>query len=36
MKRFIRLLVSVVVPAFVLVGVGANPAMAQEKAKALL
>jgi len=34
MKRFIRLLVSVVVPAFVLVGVGANPAMAQEKAKA--
>ena len=33
MKQFIRLFVSILVPAFMLVGVTANPAMAQEKAK---
>ncbi len=34
MKLLIRLFVSVLVPAFMLVGVAANPAMAQDKAKA--
>ena len=33
MKRLIRLFLSVLVPAFVLAGVAANPAMAQDKAK---
>jgi hypothetical protein len=33
MKRLIRLFVSLLVPAFVLAGVAANPAMAQDKAK---
>ena len=34
MKRLIRLFVSLVVPAFMLVGLAANPAIAQDKAKA--
>jgi len=34
MKHLIRLFVSLLVPAFMLVGVAANPAMAQDKAKA--
>ncbi len=34
MKRLIRLFVSVLVPAFMLAGVAASPAMAQDKAKA--
>ncbi len=34
MKHLIRLFVSVLVPAFMLVGVAANSAMAQDKAKA--
>ncbi len=33
MKHSIRLFVSLLVPAFMLVGVAANPAMAQDKAK---
>jgi hypothetical protein len=33
MKHLIRLFVSVLVPAFMLAGVAANPAMAQDKAK---
>ena len=34
MKKSIGFLVSIVVPAFIMAGVGANEAMAQEKAKA--
>ena len=34
MKRLIRMFMSVLVPIFVLAGVAANPAMAQDKAKA--
>lgn len=34
MKHLIRLFVSLVVPAFILAGVAATPAMAQDKAKA--
>ena len=34
MKHLIRLFVRVLVPAFMLVGIAANPAMAQDKAKA--
>ena len=34
MKHLIRLFVSLVVPAFMLVGLAANPAIAQDKAKA--
>jgi len=34
MKYLIRLFVNLLVPAFILVGLAANPAMAQDKAKA--
>ena len=34
MKRLIRLFVSLLVPAFIVAGVAASPAMAQDKAKA--
>jgi len=34
MKHLIRLFVSLLVPAFMLIGAAANPAMAQDKAKA--
>jgi len=35
MQRLARLLVSLVVPAFVLTGIAASPALAQEKGKAV-
>lgn len=34
MKRFIRLFLSMMIPAFMLAGVATSPAMAQDKAKA--